>query len=143
MTQKRAYESYESTAHHWTLTASPRVRQCKRQCKRECKRQSATKPTVCRRRKPCVLPDYCQPFVGTFTYQGEWLNGQRHGTGTSYRPDGSVAYCGEWAGDQPHGVGSYWTPWGQPSTLGGIHHGLLYSGKWVHGEPRARAYAYL
>jgi hypothetical protein len=38
-------------------------------------------------------------------YEGQWLNGRRHGYGVWTRPDGTM-YVGEWENDKPQGQGT-------------------------------------
>nr|ADD95793.1 hypothetical protein [uncultured organism MedDCM-OCT-S08-C288] len=59
-------------------------------------------------------------------YEGEYLDGKRHGSGTMVFPDGSV-YEGDWARDAREGEGLYTYPSGD-----------MYAGHWKsnlkHGE---------
>ena len=80
------------------------------------------------------------------TYSGEFVNGQRHGTGTYKWSDGR-SYTGKFWKDQRHGQGHYTWP-GGASYEGAYHqgvrtgygrylddaHGILYVGDWQNGK---------
>ncbi len=55
-------------------------------------------------------------------YEGQWLNGRRHGHGAWTKADGSM-YVGEWVNDKPHGQGTLTLP-----------NGNKYSGEWKEGR---------
>jgi hypothetical protein len=58
-------------------------------------------------------------------YEGEWLNGKRHGQGRWSRLDGTI-YSGEWKSDKPDGQGTLTLPDGKKYTGGwkvGQQHG--------------------
>ena len=43
---------------------------------------------------------------GYIDYQGDWINGNRTGDGTSYyETTGSIEYLGKWLNDERHGIG--------------------------------------
>lgn len=62
-------------------------------------------------------------------YDGYWLDGSRHGKGTSYNLDGSKSYRGDWTRGIFDGVGAtYW-------------HGSevkSYEGMWANGVRHGR-----
>ena len=66
-------------------------------------------------------------FTTGATYEGFFLQSQRHGWGKHTYVDGSV-YSGCWYKDKKHGRGSY--------TYGSdhVHPGAQYVGEWVNGE---------
>ena len=45
---------------------------------------------------------------GKIIYNGEWKDGLRHGTGTSFNQDDSISFCGEWesSASSPDGSGT-------------------------------------
>ena len=56
-------------------------------------------------------------------YEGEWVKGKEHGTGTAIAPDGSTFY-GFWTDGKRHGEG-----------VGALLHNLrVHSRKWVCGH---------
>jgi len=55
-------------------------------------------------------------------YEGQWLNGMRHGHGIWSKSDGST-YVGEWEDDKPHGQGTLTLPNGKKHT-----------GEWRNGK---------
>jgi len=61
-------------------------------------------------------------------YEGEWLNGKRHGYGKMLYSDGTV-YIGYWQNDKRQGYGSYQWP----------NHGSKYTGEWFNGQIHGNA----
>ena len=61
----------------------------------------------------CLVP-------GAYLYSGQWAGGKRHGTGRCEYADSSV-YEGEWVDDAPHGQGSMTRAGG--CYTGTFHHG--------------------
>ena len=68
-------------------------------------------------------------------YDGEWLNGLRHGYGVSICPNGD-RYEGEWRNNEEHGRGT--ATWGA-----GRWKGDRYDGDWVEGERTGKGIYYL
>lgn len=56
------------------------------------------------------------------TYDGDWLNDQRHGYGVWSRTDGT-RYAGQWENDKPHGEGTIF-----------FADGTVYTGQWEEGK---------
>ena len=48
-------------------------------------------------------------YNGGRGWQGEWLNGYRHGRGSVLWPDGT-SYTGQWMQGFPHGPGTWCAP---------------------------------
>ena len=67
-------------------------------------------------------------YNNNFVYEGEWVEGKRHGQGTcTYAWPNSLIYVGEWKGDERHGQGK--------ETYA---NGNFYEGSWLdnkrHGQ---------
>ena len=52
-----------------------------------------------------------------YRYEGQLLNGIKHGKGVFTYPNG-VCYQGDWLKDEMHGIGSLFYPSGQPYYRG-------------------------
>uniref|UniRef100_A0A7S1JU65 MORN repeat-containing protein 5 n=1 Tax=Vitrella brassicaformis TaxID=1169539 RepID=A0A7S1JU65_9ALVE len=85
----------------------------------------------------------------TKLYEGEWRDGERHGTGKEF--DGSIVCDGQWNNNQRHGQGQEFTQQicvYTGSWLNGKRHGrgkevdsrrqLVYEGDWANGEKTYR-----
>jgi antitoxin component YwqK of YwqJK toxin-antitoxin module len=57
-------------------------------------------------------------------YIGEWQNGNKHGHGVSYHPNGIKEYDGDWRNDERHGRGTEYHSNGN----------VLYIGGWKDGK---------
>ena len=68
-------------------------------------------------------------FPDGYRYEGEWRDGNRHGTGTASWPDGTE-YTGTFVNGERHGEGAIVTP-----------SGFRYEGEWVNGEMSGRGVA--
>ncbi|GAB2800127.1 hypothetical protein GCM10027275_52680 [Rhabdobacter roseus] len=72
-----------------------------------------TDVTVYAKPKGCASGD-CLNGLGILVrenqerYEGEFRNGQKHGTGVMFYPDGTLRYKGEFAQDQRSGKGTYY-----------------------------------
>lgn len=71
-------------------------------------------------------------------YEGQWVQGQRHGTGHSVLPLQHVQYTGEWHHDVRHGEGVLECDSTDAATASssGSGGGLRYSGTFVEGNPQ-------
>ncbi len=62
------------------------------------------------------LSGNCQTGIGVFVspnrdrYEGEFMDGDRHGQGTQYHANGSVEYRGSFRDNQRNGTGAYYYP---------------------------------
>lgn len=60
---------------------------------------------------------------GNKHYEGGFVNGRRHGLGTShYESTGTIEYTGDWVGDEKHGEGSLFTEAGEIVYNGNFHY---------------------
>jgi hypothetical protein len=66
-----------------------------------------------------------------YRYEGEWLDGQRHGQGIATYPDGTV-YTGQFVEGQREGTGEIVMP-----------DGFRYSGEWRAGRDRRARHCHL
>lgn len=67
--------------------------------------------------------------ITKITYEGDFVDGNYHGRGRWYRPDGTVEYEGNWMEKTWHGQGTLYRPNGA----------IERTGTWVHGEPAYEA----
>ena len=49
-------------------------------------------------------------YGGNIVYEGEWLNGKKHGEGKSFSSNGNVSYEGEWLNGKKSGYGILYGP---------------------------------
>ncbi len=89
---------------------------------------------------------YCG--IGTFTwedratYQGNWKDGKRHGSGIYTSADGAHMYDGEWQNDVKHGQGFQQLSDGR-TFEGTFIQGLAWSGVLtLKGDMAAHAWRY-
>jgi hypothetical protein len=66
------------------------------------------------------------------TYEGEWMNGKRHGRGTLISPDGTK-YSGDWQHNRMHGNGT--------KTYASDTHLRKYAGEWKNGNKHGKGTA--
>ena len=60
---------------------------------------------------------------GNFAYQGDWVNGVKHGQGSSYyESTGTMEYIGDWVNDEKHGSGSLFNEYGEQVWSGNFHY---------------------
>ena len=67
--------------------------------------------------------------TGQLVYDGDYQNGLKHGTGTSFK-NGVLVYRGEYATGKKHGTGTLFGPGGETILEGNFVRGVL------HGEAR-------
>lgn len=91
--------------------------------------KSATESTKMRRKMPRtranrgkMIKEMQQLILpGGGVYEGTYMNGKPHGSGTIKWPDNEL-YSGEWKDGKPHGRGTRWRD------------GIIYEGAWKDGK---------
>lgn len=68
----------------------------------------------------------CREFTTGDVYEGDFVNGVRHGQGKYHFSNGDM-YAGEWCDDEMHGQGRMH-----------YHKGMYYEGQWDHGRHHGR-----